>query len=77
MVANGVLEEYKHAHDAGKVVIPIGSTGWAAAKIFKESMEELCNRVDLTSEQVQTLQQGLDISELVKVILEIIERLQM
>lgn len=77
VVANGVLEEYKLAHDAGKVVIPIGSTGWAAAKIFKESMEELCNRVDLTSEQVQTLQQGLDISELVKVILEIIERLQM
>ncbi|MDF3335231.1 SIR2 family protein [Lacticaseibacillus rhamnosus] len=77
VVANGVLEEYKLAYDAGKVIIPIGSTGWAAAKKFEESIKELRNRMDLTPEQVKILQQSLDISELVKVIMEIIERLQM
>lgn len=36
VIANGMLEEFQIAKKRGKIIIPIGSTGFAAKKIFDE-----------------------------------------
>lgn len=35
-IGTGVLEEFKSAHNAGRICLPIGATGHAAAQIWKE-----------------------------------------
>ena len=39
VLASGMMEEFRIAKERGKVIIPIGSTGFAAKEIFDEMKE--------------------------------------
>ena len=39
VLASGMMEEFQIAKERGKVIIPIGSTGFAAKEIFDEMKE--------------------------------------
>lgn len=72
-LADGMLEEFEIARNMKKIIIPIGSTGGAAEKIFsivKEKVEEF-PYLEGFFDQLQT---EVDASRLVEVIREIIKR---
>ena len=41
VIANGMLEEFRIAKDNSSIIIPIGSTGWAAQQIFDEVEKDI------------------------------------
>ena len=62
-----MLKEFEIAKSKSSIIIPVGSTGWAAQKIFKEVEAEI-DKYSYLSEYLGTLRSCTDPSELIQVI---------
>jgi len=69
--ASGVYEEFKIASEKGKVIIPIGSTGYMAKEILEEVQKDLV-RFWYLKDSLDILRTETDTEELVKEINKII-----
>lgn len=67
VIADGMLKEFAIAKSKSSIIIPVGSTGWAAQKIFKEVEAEI-DKYSYLSEYLGTLRSCTDPSELIQVI---------
>jgi hypothetical protein len=73
--SDGMLEEFEIARKLGKIIIPVGSTGGAAAKIFnvvKEGLKDYPYLVDYCDQ----LQTEVDSGKLVELVRKIIHKQQ-
>ncbi|WP_418503723.1 SIR2 family protein [Desulfovibrio sp.] len=70
VIASGMLEEFKIAQKLGKVIIPVGSTGGAAAKIFADMQIEADKYHYLTPywKQLESSDEGVLIETIIKII---------
>ena len=70
--ADGCIQEFEIAKAKGNLIIPIGSTGYAAKTIFDRVKADSADFPYLTSYLAQ-LESETDIDKLVDVIIEIIQ----
>ena len=70
--SEGVIEEYKIARKLGKIIIPIGSTGFAAHQILEEIKQEIIQYPYLEP-YIDILSMEKDVSALSKAVLQIIK----
>jgi hypothetical protein len=70
--SEGVIEEYKIARKLGKIIIPIGSTGFAAHQILEEIKQEIIQYPYLEP-YIDILSTEKDVSALSKAVLQIIK----
>ena len=75
ILTEGVYEEFKIAQKSNSYIIPIGSTGYVAKKIFDEVKEHLENYPYL-EESIDILGFSTDIDILVNTILTILAKIQ-
>ena len=71
VLASGMMEEFRIAKERGKVLIPIGSTGFAAKEIFDE-MKESGDYAHL-NDYWNDLEKEEDVIKVFNIINEIIE----
>lgn len=70
VVANGCLEEFEIAKKHGRIIIPIGSTGYAAKKIWEEIKDDTANYSYLSG-YMDLLGEETDIQKLAAIVVEI------
>lgn len=75
VIADGMLKEFEIAKRNSAIIIPIGSTGWAAQKIFKEVESEI-DKYPYLSEYLDILRSCTDPNELIKTICAIVNKQQ-
>lgn len=75
VIADGMLKEFDIAKQLGKVIIPVGSTGGAASQIF-DQVNESASDYPYLEGYLNDLATVTDKDKLVKLINEIIKRLQ-
>ena len=75
VIADGMLKEFEIAKRNSEIIIPIGSTGWAAQKIFKEVESEI-DKYPYLSEYLDILRSCTDSNELIKTICAIVNKQQ-
>lgn len=73
--ANGCIQEYEIAKENDNIIIPVGSTGYAAKSIFDIVKADIANHQYLSS-YIDILENETDIDKLIKTILEIIQNQQ-
>lgn len=71
VIANGMLEEFQIAKERGKIIIPIGSTGFAAKEIFDEM--KVSGDYPYLNDYWEILETEEDVIKVVNTINEIIE----
>ena len=69
-----MLEEFQIAKDAGKKIIPIGSTGGAAKQIFEEIKEHI-KEFPYLETSLEGLEKEVDPDQLVKLVISIVCKL--
>lgn len=72
VIANGMLEEFQIAKENSSVIIPIGSTGWAAQQIFDEVMQDI-DHYPYLKDHLDILRSCTDSSVLVNCICSIVK----
>lgn len=72
VVANGCLEEFELAKKRGRIIIPIGSTGYAAKQIWEEIKNDPANYTYL-SEYMDKLGEETDINNITAMIVDIVK----
>lgn len=72
VIANGMLEEFRIAKENSLIIIPIGSTGWAAQKIFEEVEKNIGNYPYL-NRHIETLRTCTDSNLLINCICNIVK----
>ena len=70
VVANGCFEEFEIAKKHGRIIIPIGSTGYAAKKIWEEIKDDTANYSYLSG-YMDLLGEETDIQKLAAIVVEI------
>lgn len=70
--ANGCLEEFKIAKETGKIIIPIGSTGYAAKQILAEIKNDI-EKYKYLKEYINDLETKTEKEEIIKIVLKIID----
>ena len=70
--STGVIEEYEIAKKLGKIIIPIGSTGFAAHQILEDIKQEII-RYPYLEPYIDVLGMERDVNKLSKVVLQIIK----
>ncbi len=75
VVADGVLKEYEIAKETQAAIIPIGSTGWAASKIFDDIKENI-DGFPYLEKYLEELNTCTDLNRLITLISTIISNLQ-
>lgn len=70
-IANGMLEEFKIAKEKSCMIIPLGSTGWAAEYIFKEIVSNIDDYPYL-KKHLNILRSCTDADTLINTVFEII-----
>uniref|UniRef100_UPI0040562294 SIR2 family protein n=1 Tax=Acetatifactor sp. TaxID=1872090 RepID=UPI0040562294 len=70
--STGVIEEYEIAKKTGKIIIPIGSTGFAAHQILEDIKREMI-RYPYLEPYIDVLAMERDVNVLSKVVLQIIK----
>lgn len=73
-IAEGCMDEYELAKDKGKILIPIGSTGYAAEKILNEVKNDLVSYQYL-SYYIDVLENETDPDILVDTVLDIVRKI--
>lgn len=73
IIANGMIEEFNLAKDNSSIIIPIGSTGWAAQQIFNEVIEDIALYPYL-KKHIEILCTCTDSNTLVNCICDIVKR---
>lgn len=77
VAANGMIEEYEISKKNNKLIIPIGSTGWAARQIFNLEADNLTNNLHLTSDEFNILRDSSNRNELVGLVTDLVKRNQL
>lgn len=75
VIASGCLEEYKIAKEYGCMVIPIGTTGDASAKIFEDVKNNLSG-YNYLEKNIDVLSSGTDIDEIVDMVSNILKQIR-
>ena len=75
ILANGVYEEYKIATQAGAYIIPIGSTGYVAKKIWDEVYMQIDN-FSYLKQQADILQNCTEPSQVISAVLSVLNTIQ-
>lgn len=75
IIADGVLKEFNIAKESNAIIIPIGSTGWAASEILGEIKENIDNYPYL-SEYIEELSVCVEPETLINLIKKIIKDVQ-
>ena len=75
ILANGVYEEYKIALESGAYIIPIGSTGYMAKKIWDEVSSHI-NDFPYLKKNANILQKSTDYKKVINAVLSIINTIQ-
>ncbi len=75
IVANGMIEEYQIAKNAGKFIIPIGSTGYAAETILNEVKKDL-DTYSYLVESIDILAKEKDEQKIINEVNIIIDRIR-
>ncbi|MBR3024520.1 MAG: SIR2 family protein [Oscillospiraceae bacterium] len=75
IVADGCIKEFEIAKAKGNIIIPIGSTGYAAKKILKIVKEKIDN-FSYLREHIAQLETVTDIRAIIRLVMEIINDLQ-
>ncbi|MBQ6039885.1 MAG: SIR2 family protein [Oscillospiraceae bacterium] len=70
--ANGCLQEFEIAKAKGNIIIPIGSTGYAAKTILENVKKDMAN-YDYLSKYTDILETETDIDKLIRCVIEIIQ----
>lgn len=70
--ADGCLEEFKIAKETGKIIIPIGSTGYAANQILTEIKNNI-EKYTYLKKYVNDLETKTEKEEIIKIVLKIID----
>lgn len=70
-IADGVIEEYRIAKEKGLVIIPIGSTGYAANAICEEIKKDI-DKYPYLKDKIEKLSSEMNIDELTSVVMSII-----
>lgn len=70
--ADGCLEEFKIAKETGKIIIPIGSTGYAAKQILDEIKNDI-EKYKYLKKYINDLETKTEKEEIIKIILKIID----
>lgn len=73
--ADGCIKEFEIAEEKGNIIIPIGSTGYAARTVFDKVKKDIVNHKYLSS-YLSILESETDIDRLIEVIREIIKNQQ-
>ena len=71
VIADGMMEEFQIAKERGKIIIPIGSTGFAAKEIFEEM--KVSGDYPYLNDYWEILETEEDVIKVVNTINEIIE----
>jgi hypothetical protein len=69
--ANGVYREYEISKDKGLIIIPVGSTGFVAKKIFDEIKRDI-KKYPYLKKHLKALQNSKDTKEIIEAIVQII-----
>lgn len=69
--ADGCLQEFEIAKSMGRVIIPIGSTGYTAKRIYEEIKKDISNYPYL-NDYIDQLGTGMQVSEIVSVVIKIV-----
>lgn len=75
VIADGMLKEFEIAKKNSAIIIPIGSTGWAAQQIFSEVEAEI-TKYPYLSEYLDTLRNCTNPNKLIKTICTIVNTQQ-
>lgn len=75
IIADGVLKEFKIAKESNKVIIPIGSTGWAASQILDDIKKNI-NDYPYLVDYIAELNTCVEPEKLINLIMEIIEKVK-
>ncbi len=75
VIADGMLEEFWIAKEAGKKIVPIGSTGGATKQIFDEVKEQI-EEFPYLKTYMQALETELDSDKLIKLVSSIVCKLR-
>lgn len=75
LIADGVKEEFKIAKEKEKIIIPIGSTGWAAEEIWKEVHDNI-KEYSYLENYIDLLKKETNIDNLVTIIINILEEIK-
>ncbi len=70
--ANGCMQEFEIAKSKGNIIIPIGSTGYAAKTILEIVRKDMAN-YDYLSKYINILETETDIDKLIRCVIEIIQ----
>ena len=71
VIADGCIKEYEIAKQKGNLIIPVGSTGYAAKEIFDDVNSHLADYPYLTK-YIHQLETETDVDNLVNLIMEIV-----
>ncbi len=71
--AGGCLQEFDIAKEKGNIIIPVGSTGYAAKTILESVKHDIANYSYLSS-YITRLETETNINEIVKTVMEIIDK---
>ena len=71
--ATGCLEEFRISKEKGKVIIPIGSTGYAAKTILEELKKEIDKYIYLKDE-LPVLENETDVTKIIGAIIRIMKK---
>ena len=70
--AGGCIQEFEIAKEKGNLIIPIGSTGYAARTIYEEVKSNIEDYAYL-AEYIDRLGSETDVGEIVKIVVKIVE----
>ena len=70
--ANGCLQEFEIAKEKGNMIIPLGSTGYAAKQIFDRVKTDIADYPYLVK-YIDQLEKETDISKLVEIVMAIVK----
>ena len=70
--ANGCMQEFEIAKSKGNIIIPIGSTGYAAKSILEIVKKDIANYPYL-SKYIDILEKETDIDKIIHCVIEIIQ----
>ncbi len=75
IIADGVLKEFKIAKETNTVIIPIGSTGWAASQILDDIKENI-NDYPYLVDYIEELNTCVEPEKLIDLVKEIIKKVR-
>lgn len=73
--ADGCWEEYEIAKSQGKIIIPLGSTGYVAKEILEDVKKDI-NKFSYLSDYISDLESIVDPNELVNLVVGIVDSLR-